>query len=89
MVFESESVTGDDGAWVVDGQLTIKGTTQPLQLATVLTGQRVFPLDEKLHTGFVADGRLSRVAFGVAPEIPDHMLSDDIQLDIAAQLIAD
>src|SRR5262245_34572288 len=50
MAFESESVDGDDGAWVVDGKLTVKGATQPLRLTTVLTGQRVFPLDEKLHT---------------------------------------
>ena len=89
MVFESESVDGDDGAWVIDGNLTIKGTTLPLRLTTMLTGQRVFPLDEKLHTGFVASGSLSRLAFGVAPEVPDPMLSDDIKLDLAVQLIAD
>jgi len=89
MTFESESVDGDDGAWVIDGKLTIKGVTRPIQLTTVLTGQRVFPLDEKLHTGFVANGRLSRLAYGVAPEVPDHMLSDEITLDIAVQLIAD
>ena len=89
MVFESESVDGDDGAWVIDGKLTVKGTTQPLRLTTVLTGQAVFPLDQKLHTGFVANGSLSRLAYGVAPEVPDHMLSDEILLDLFVQLIAD
>ena len=56
---------------------------------SVLTGQRLFPLDEKQHTGFVATGRLSRLAYGVAAEVPADMLSDDIELDIAAQLVPD
>ncbi len=89
MVFQSESVDDGDEGWIVDGKLTIKGTTQPLRLVAVLTGQRLFPLDEKQHIGFVANGRLSRLAYRVAAEVPVEILSDEIELDIAAQLIAD
>lgn len=89
MVFESASVDAADEGWIIDGKLTIKGTTQPLRLLTVMTGQRLFPLDNKLRMGFVANGRLSRFAYGVAPEVPADMLSDEIELAIAAQLIAD
>jgi polyisoprenoid-binding protein YceI len=91
MVFESTSIAAgeSDDRWVLDGDLTIKGTTRPLRLSAGLTGRRVFPLDEKEHTGFVANGRLSRLAYGIGAEVPDIMLSDEIELDIAAQLIAD
>jgi polyisoprenoid-binding protein YceI len=89
MVFESTAVDGEDERWVVDGQLTIKGTTAPLRLDVTMTGRSVFPLDEKEHIGFVASGWLSRRAFGVAPDVPDDILSDGIDLAIAAQLITD
>jgi polyisoprenoid-binding protein YceI len=89
MVFESTEVSATEGGWTLDGQLTIKDTTLPLRLLAMMTGQRVFPLDGKEHIGFVANGRLSRLAFGVATDVPDDMLSDDIELDIAAQLVAD
>jgi polyisoprenoid-binding protein YceI len=93
MVFESESVSGDpdgdDERWIIDGALTIKAITRPLRLAAAMTGRRVFPLDDKERTGFLASGRLSRIAYGVAPAVPSDMLSDEIELDIAAQLIAD
>lgn len=76
MVFESASVdVGDsDEDWVVDGRLTVKATTQPLRLAARMTGQRDSPLDGQQHTGFVANGRLSRLAFGVAAEVPLDLL---------------
>jgi polyisoprenoid-binding protein YceI len=91
MLFESTSVDAGerDGAWIVDGTLTVKDTARPLRLAVELTGRRVFPLDDKEHTGFVANGRLSRLAYGVGADVPAEMLSDEIELDIAAQLIAD
>ena len=89
MVFESTSVTATDDGWAVDGELTVKGTSQPLRLDAAMTGRRVFPLDEKEHIGFVATGRLSRVSFGVATGVPSEILSDDIELVISAQLVAD
>jgi len=89
MVFESASVDAADEGWVIDGTLTIKATSRPLRLNAVMTGRRVFPLDDKEHTGFVANGRLSRTAYGIASAVPDEMLSDEIVLDVAAQLIAD
>ena len=89
MVFESTSVEAADGSWIIDGDLTVKGTTQPLRLTADMTGRAVYQLDGKEHIGFRAHGRLSRLAFGVGPAVPVEVLSDDIELEIAAQLIAD
>ena len=54
-----------------------------------MTGRKVFPADEREHLGFVARGRLSRTAFGVGVGVPAGILSDDVDIAIAAQLIAD
>jgi polyisoprenoid-binding protein YceI len=49
--------------------------------------RKVIPL-EKEHVGFVARGLLSRSTFGVAVGVPADLLSDDIEIEIAAQLVA-
>ena len=88
MVFESTAIDGAGDHWTIDGELTVKGTTRPLRLEATMTGRRVFPADEKEHIGFLAHGTLSRRAFGVGAEVPTEVLGDDIELAIAAQLIA-
>lgn len=88
MTFRSVAVTAAGEGWIVDGELTVRGAGLPVRLETRMTGRKVFPLDEKEHIGFVASGRLSRSSFGVAAEIPGDLLSDDIEIDIAAQLVA-
>jgi len=88
MTFRSTSISQTGEGWVVDGDLTVKGTSQPMRLETTMTGRKVFPLDEKEHIGFVASGLLSRTAFGVAAGVPADLLSEDIEIVIAAQLVA-
>jgi len=88
MTFRSTSVSEAGEGWIVDGDLTVKGTSQPVRLETTMTGRKVFPLDEKEHLGFVARGLLSRSTFGVAVGVAADMLSDDIEIEIAAQLVA-
>ena len=89
MTFCSTSITAADTGWIVNGDLTIKGRTLPVRLEATMTGRKVFPADKREHLGFVARGRLSRTAFGVAVGVPAGILSDDIDIAIAAQLIAD
>lgn len=88
MSFRSSRIEGEGDAWSFEGPLTLRGVTQPVALVASLTGRTVFPMDGKEHIGFVANGSLSRTAFGVAPKIPTMMLSDAIQVELAVQLVA-
>lgn len=89
MTFRSTGIEGDGERWRVLGDLTLRGTTGQVGFDTTLTGRALFPLDQKEHIGFVANGAVSRSAFGVAPNIPSLMLSDDIKVELSVQLIPD
>jgi polyisoprenoid-binding protein YceI len=89
MIFTTTSISGAGDRWSFEGPLVLRGVEQPIQLDATLTGRAVFPLDQKEHIGFVARGSLSRSAFGVAPNIPGLLLSDQVVLDLSVQLIAE
>ena len=79
--------TGDD--FVVTGNLTIKGVTQPVELAVELGGIATDPFGN-VRAGFEGKGEISRKEFGltwnVALEAGGVLVSDTIklQLDISA-----
>jgi polyisoprenoid-binding protein YceI len=79
--------TGDD--FVVTGNLTIKGVTQPVELAVELGGIATDPFGN-VRAGFEGTGEISRKDFGltwnVALETGGLLVSDTIklQLDISA-----
>jgi polyisoprenoid-binding protein YceI len=89
MTFATTAITGSGATWSFEGPLTVKGRTSPVRLDASLTGKALFSVDEKEHIGFVARGALSRAAFGVAPAIPSFVLSDEVQLDLSVQLVAE
>jgi polyisoprenoid-binding protein YceI len=69
MTFRSTGVRADGADWVVDGELTIKGNTNPVSLALELNG---FGPDAYGGTraGFSARTEISRSAFGVDIKMP-------------------
>lgn len=87
MRFRSSGLAPDGDCWAIDGDLTVKGVGQPIRLIAALTGRSIFPMDKKEHIGATATGTMSRVAAGVGSAIPLSMLSDEIPLAIAIQLI--
>ncbi len=87
MTFSTSQILGSGDKWTMTGPLTLRGASVPVSLEATLTGRTVFPMDNKEHIGFVASGVVSRLAFGVASQIPSFMLSDDIQLDLSVQLV--
>ena len=87
MIFRSTHIRGDREQWTVTGDLTLRGVTNPVTFDAQMTGRSVFPLDQKEHIGFVASGSLSRTAFGVGASIPTMMLSDEINIELAVQLV--
>lgn len=87
--FRTTSIEGAGDEFVLHGDFTANGVTQPVALKTELEGVGDGP-DGKLRVGFSAETTLSRKAFGltwnVAMEGGGLLVSDNVrvQLDIAA-----
>ncbi|SNS32180.1 Polyisoprenoid-binding protein YceI [Geodermatophilus pulveris] len=69
MTFRSTGVRADGADWVVTGDLTVKGTTRPVELALEVNG---FGPDAYGGTraGFSARTEISRKEFGVDIDLP-------------------
>ena len=84
--------------WTVDGDLTIRGVTRPVQLRVKYLGQWSTPwwdgkadLGPKLRAGFVASARIHRSEFGVSWNSPLErggiVVSDELDLTIDAEAV--
>lgn len=62
------------------GDLTFHGVTKPVTLDVVYGGSITNPQSKKEVAGFRFTGSFKRSDFGIAPEMPAAMLSDDVQL---------
>ena len=80
--FVSRSISGDGPAYDIEGDLTIKGKTQPVTLKATFTGVGVNPMNKAETVGFQATTTIRRSAFGVNYVLP--MVSDEVKLDISA-----
>lgn len=87
--FESTGIKADGDDFIVTGNLTIKGVTNPIELEVESTGTATDPFGN-VRAGFEGKGELSRKDFGltwnVALEAGGVLVSDKIklQLDISA-----
>ncbi|MFV2197323.1 YceI family protein [Nocardiopsis sp. LOL_012] len=77
---------GED--WILKGDLTIKGTTRPVELALEFNGSTIDPYG-LLRAGFTASTAISRKEFGVDIEMPMDgggvVVGDRITIDIDAE----
>lgn len=91
MTFESTAVTPSGDGWVLTAELTINGTTRPIELDVEFHGAETYPMDGKVHAGFSATGSLSRKAYGVDFEIPlgaDKVaIGDKVSIELEIQLV--
>ena len=85
MSFRSTSVTETADGYAVNGDLTIRGVTQPVSLAASYNGSAPFPMDGSTHYGFSATGTISRSAFGMDYGVP--MVTDEVDLHLEAQFV--
>lgn len=85
ITFTSTAVeeTGDD-TFKVTGDLTVKGTTAPVELDVTLHGAQPHPFNKKPTVGFSAEGQLLRSAFGLGKNAP--AVSDEIDLLISVEV---
>jgi polyisoprenoid-binding protein YceI len=78
-----EAATESTGT--IHGDLTIRGITKPVALATTFHGLGTNPMDQSTRAGFQATGSINRSDFGVSFGIP--MASDEVRLAIDLQLV--
>lgn len=89
LTFESTAVKEDDGEFVLEGDLTIKGVTKPVAFDVAYSGTAVDPFGA-LRAGFEGQAQISRKDFGMtfnAPLDGGGVLVGDkvtIGLDLAA-----
>ena len=69
--------------FTVDGDLTVKGVTQPVTLDVTLNGAGEHPMLKKQAIGFSATATIKRSDFGVGAYAPN--VSDEVQLRITTE----
>ena len=91
LTFVSRSVRGAQDELVIEGDLTIRGTTQPVTLKGDLSQVVTDPWGNK-RTSLAVTGKLSREKFGLtwnqALEFGGLMVSDEVKLHIEAEAVA-
>ncbi|AMM20360.1 polyisoprenoid-binding protein [Frondihabitans sp. PAMC 28766] len=89
-VFKSSSITEKGDDLIIDGELTLKGTTEPVQLKAEFGGI-VTDGYGQTKAGFSAKGKIDRTKFGVSFNAPlDNgglTLGNEISLDFEIQLV--
>jgi polyisoprenoid-binding protein YceI len=91
MTFRSTAVRRSGDGLEVDGELTIRGTTQPIALKGTVEGPFKDPWGN-LRVGFSLDGQIDREAYGLtwnqALEAGGFLVSKTVKLHVEAQAIA-
>ncbi|MFS0771558.1 YceI family protein [Sphingomonas sp. 1P08PE] len=80
--FVSTGVTPMGDHWMLNGNLTIKGVTKPVQLTARFVGAGANPMSKKTNFGFLATGSIKRSDFGLGMAVP--VVSDKVDLTINA-----
>ena len=92
MTYRSTGVRRDGDAYVLDGELTLKGVTRPVPLAVELNGFATDPWGGT-RVGFSATGQINRRDFGVSFDAPldggGVVVGDKIQVQIEVEGVLD
>jgi polyisoprenoid-binding protein YceI len=90
ITFRSTSVRRDGTDWVLDGDLTIRGVTQPVRLDVEFLGAATDPWGGS-RLGFTASGEVDREAFGItwnqSLETGGVLVGKKATLEIEAELV--
>jgi polyisoprenoid-binding protein YceI len=89
MTYRSTGVRPEgEGQFIVDGELTIKGVTRPVELAVEVNGFGPDPFGGT-RAGFSATGEINRTDFGIGGTMPlptgGVVVSEKIQLTIEVE----
>ena len=90
MTFRATSIRGDGEDYVLTGDLTIRGTTKPVDLEVEYTGVAVDPFGAT-RAGFSAEAEISRKEFGLtwnaALEAGGLLVSDKVKISVEAAMV--
>lgn len=90
MVFSNGKLTGNDGEFTLNGDLTIRGVTKPVQLAVEFGGIATDPWGQT-KAGFTLNGKIKRKDFGLAwdavTEAGSVVVSDEVRINAEIQLV--
>jgi polyisoprenoid-binding protein YceI len=91
IVFKSEKVAkaGEGENYKIKGNLTIKGTTRPIELDAIYQGQKVLP-DGKTRMNFIATGIINRLDYGISwNEFMDSkaLIGDQVEIRLKIALL--
>ena len=82
--FESISVEpGEDGNFLLNGDFTLRGITQPVSLMASFNGGADNLLTGRYTLGFTATGQISRSAFGI--DSLAALVADEVFIEIHAE----
>jgi polyisoprenoid-binding protein YceI len=80
--------TKEPNTYYVKGNLTMHGVTKPVGLNVVArTGTN--PYNKKAIAGFRITGTLNRADFGIGPDTPSAIISDEVQIVCNAEFSKD
>ena len=90
--FRSTRITGDDGDYTLEGDLTINGITKPISFPVEFSGVTVYPVDGSDHAGFSAEAVVNRSEFGIDFNMPAGLekvaLGEKIRVELDLQFVA-
>lgn len=85
ITFVSTGLRADDGGYLLDGDLTIRGVTRPVALAVQPGGFATNPTTGKTVMGLSARTTISRAAFGLGSGVPAAVVSDEVHINLDIQ----
>jgi polyisoprenoid-binding protein YceI len=92
MIFRSTIVRPAGEDYVLEGELSINGITQPISLELEFGGAQVHPGDGLLHAGFSATAEVKRDDFGIDFNMPlgadRFALGKKVSVEIDIQFLA-
>lgn len=88
--FEGKKFSGSGDEYVLEGDLTIRGTTKPVNLKVEFGGIVTDPYGQT-KAGFTVDGKISRKEFGLVwnavTEAGQVVVSDEVKVHSEIQLV--
>ncbi len=64
----------------LNGNLTMHGVTKPVKLTLIYRGSTVNPMNKATTHGYEVKGSLKRSDFGVGPNFPELVISDNVRI---------
>ena len=88
LTFTSTAFEKLDGKnYRLSGNLTLHGVTKPVVLNVVFNGTVANPMNKKTTAGFKVTGAIKRSDFGLGPDLPVTVISDEVLLNANAEFI--